>query len=159
MGKSQRDKGARGERELAKWFNERMDHNEPDDPNRAYRGCQHSGGKDSPDVIVPDLHDFIHIECKRTARLSLYPAMAQAERDSGENQFPVVMHKADKKYWLAIMDARDWLILVLKAKAYDALKHASGSLSDDHQLGRPEPTQLPQDHPHQTTLLSDLGLE
>lgn len=116
MSCNQRQKGARGERELAEWLRNRG--------VSARRGQQYSGSPDSPDVVT-ELDDMIHIECKRTERLSLYEAMEQAEEDSGENQYPVVMHKRNRKYWLAVMDARDWLTLVIKARAYDVLKRSS----------------------------------
>ena len=54
-------------------------------------GQQHRGGPDSPDVICPSLPG-IHFEAKRTERLHLYDAVAQARRDAG-GKLPVVAHR------------------------------------------------------------------
>lgn len=62
-GKSSRDKGGRGERELAKFLTDRG--------FPAQRGCQHAGGPDSPDVKCESLDEF-HIEVKRTEKLTLF---------------------------------------------------------------------------------------
>ena len=97
MGKMSRDKGKRGEREVASLFRQYgFD---------AHRGQQYHGGPDSPDVVgVPGLH----IEVKRTERLNLYDALAQAKRDAGED-LPVVIHRKNDSPWVAIMDFDDWM--------------------------------------------------
>lgn len=98
MGKMSREKGKRGEREVASIL-------------RAYgydcrRGQQYHGGGDSPDVAgLPG----IHIEVKRTERLSLYDALAQAKRDAKEGNLPVVLHRKNESKWVAIMDFDDWM--------------------------------------------------
>ena len=71
MGKASRDKGKRGEREVAEFL---RDHGIP-----ARRGVQYAGGADSPDVIG---FEGVHIEVKRTEALRLYPALEQALRFS-----------------------------------------------------------------------------
>lgn len=99
MGKFSRDKGKRGERELA---NALRDHGYD-----CSRGVQHSGGKDSPDVKgLPG----VHIECKRTERFSLYDALAQAQGDCGDKK-PVVFHRRNNHQWVAIMELDDWVSL------------------------------------------------
>ena len=71
----------------------------------AKRGQQYHGGPDSPDVVgVPGLH----IEVKRTERLNLYDALAQAKRDAGE-ELPVVIHRKNDSPWVVIMDFEDWM--------------------------------------------------
>ena len=92
-----REKGKRGERQVAALFREYgFD---------AHRGQQYHGGPDSPDVVgVPGLH----IEVKRTERLNLYDALAQAKRDAGED-LPVVIHRKNDSPWVAIMDFDDWM--------------------------------------------------
>lgn len=50
----------------------------------------------------------IHIECKRTERLSIYDAMDQAKRDCKED-VPVVMHRKNNCEWLAIMRLEDFI--------------------------------------------------
>lgn len=98
MGKMSRDKGKRGERELASIL-------------RAYgydcrRGQQYHGGGDSPDVTgLPG----VHIEVKRTERLDLYGAMAQAKSDA--DGLPVVMHRKNDSPWVVIMELEDWMTI------------------------------------------------
>ena len=84
-----RNKGAAGERELAKVLRELGF-------DGARRGQQFSGGTDSPDVIAID---GIHIECKRVEKLNLEQAMSQSIRDAGE-KLPTVMHRKNRGEWL-----------------------------------------------------------
>ena len=71
MGKSQREKGKRGERELAGRL---RDHGYD-----CRRGQQFCGISGDADVIgLPG----IHIECKRVERLNLQEAMEQSKRDA-----------------------------------------------------------------------------
>ena len=98
MAINSRAKGCRGEIEVAKLF---RSYGFPE----ARRGQQYHGGPDSPDVVgVPGLH----IEVKRTERLNLYDALAQAKRDAGED-LPVVIHRKNDSPWVAIMDFDDWM--------------------------------------------------
>lgn len=99
-GKKSRDKGTRGELELAHWFADRGYRD-------AHRGAQRSGSPDSPDVKIPGLERY-HIECKRNEALALYPALEQAIRDGGD-KIPVVIHRRNRKEWVAIMRLEDWL--------------------------------------------------
>lgn len=99
MSKSQRDKGKRGERELAG----RLSYYGYD----AHRGVQYHGGPDSPDVV--GLRG-VHIECKRTERLSLYDALAQSIADAG-NDMPVVMHRRNNCKWVVVQPLDDWIKL------------------------------------------------
>lgn len=79
---------------------------------QARRGQQFSGSGESPDV-VHDL-DGWHAEVKRTECLSLYTAMDQATRDaSSKNLIPFVAHRRNKKPWLVILPADQWVQLVL----------------------------------------------
>jgi len=100
MGKAEREKGKRGERELAKVLQKYgFD---------ARRGVQYSGSPDSPDVIgLPG----VHIECKRVERLNIDQAMAQAVHDSGEDEIPVVFHRKNQQKWLVTMRLEDWISL------------------------------------------------
>ena len=101
-----RDKGKRGELELAAFLKE---HGYAE----ARRGQQFKGGTDSPDVVgVPGLH----FECKRVEALSVYAAFAQACRDSGPASIPVVAHrrngtKACPKPWLAILGLDAFMLI------------------------------------------------
>ena len=94
-----REKGKRGERQVAALFREYgFD---------AHRGQQYHGGPDSPDVVgVPGLH----IEVKRTERLNLYDALAQAKRDAGED-LPVVIHRKNDSEWVVILSFADFMKL------------------------------------------------
>lgn len=99
-GKASRDKGKRGERELAKVL-------------RAYgydakRGQQYCGANGDADVIgLPG----IHIECKRVERLNLYDAMAQSKSDAREDEMPVVMHRKNHCDWFVTLSLDDFMNL------------------------------------------------
>ena len=92
MGKMSREKGKRGERELASKL-------------RGYgydcrRGQQYCGANGDADVIgLPGLH----IECKRTERLDLYGALAQAKADAREGEIPIVAHRKNDCEWVMIV--------------------------------------------------------
>jgi len=97
-----RDKGKRGERELAAYL---TDHGHP-----ARRGQQFKGGDDSPDVIWPSLP--LHFEAKRVERLRLHESVQQAIDDAGQGKVPIVAHKANRRPWLAILRLDDLLQLM-----------------------------------------------
>lgn len=101
-GRMARRKGQTGELELAHLL---RDHGFPD-VRRTSQYCGKSG--DASDLVgLPG----IHIESKRTERLSLYEAMGQARRDaaaSGKGSFPAVFHRRSKQPWLVVMDLEDW---------------------------------------------------
>lgn len=93
-----RNKGARGERELASALRQYG--------YETRRGQQYSGANGDADVVgLPG----IHIECKRVERLDLYAAIAQAVRDSaGRGELPAVMHRKNNSEWLVTMRLEDW---------------------------------------------------
>ncbi len=97
-----RRKGKRGERELAALLTA--------EGFPATRGQQHRGGPDSPDVLVPSL-PRIYFEAKRTERLALYDAVAQAKNDAGD-KLPVVAHRRNHFEWLAILHLTDLLAIL-----------------------------------------------
>lgn len=100
MGKMSRDKGKRGELELAKLLRQHG--------YDARRGQQFSGANGDPDVVgLPG----IHIEVKRVEKLNLYQAMEQATNDAREGEAPAVFHRRNGKYWLVTMELEDWLSL------------------------------------------------
>ena len=95
-----RQKGARGERELAGVLREYG--------YDCRRGQQYSGANGDADVVgLPD----IHIECKRVERLNIYDAMAQSRADARMDEFPVVMHRKNDCEWLVTMSLPDWMEL------------------------------------------------
>lgn len=97
-----RDKGARGERELAQFLREHG--------FEARRGVQFAGGPDSQDVVhnIPGCH----VECKRVEQLSLYKALDQARRDAAPDAIPLVAHRRNKREWVAILPLSDFLGLI-----------------------------------------------
>lgn len=79
-----REKGARGERELASRLRELGF-------TDARRGVQYSGLDGSPDVVGLD---GIHIECKLRERLNLEAAFDQSRRDAARRgDIPTVIHR------------------------------------------------------------------
>ena len=101
-----KQKGARGERELAKILKEYG--------YDCRRGQQYCGANGDADVIgLPG----IHIECKRVERLNIYDAIDQAKADSGKNDIPfgydkpTVFHRKDNCEWLVTMTLEDWMDL------------------------------------------------
>lgn len=95
-----REKGARGERELARELRKYTD-------LCIRRGQQYCGSNGDADVVgLPG----IHIECKRVERLNLYDAVEQGERDSqGSGKLVTVMHRKNRKPWLVTMPMEDWI--------------------------------------------------
>lgn len=104
MSKNSRAKGKRGELELAELFREFGFH--------ARRSQQYRGTADSQD-LAHHLYGF-HVECKRTESLRLYQAMEQATKDCGNlsGNIPLVFHKANRKPWVVILDASDFLSMM-----------------------------------------------
>ena len=99
MGKPSRDKGKRGEREVASLLRSYG--------YDAHRGVQYQGGKDSPDVVgLPG----IHIEVKRTEAFRLWDALSQAKADAGD-KMPVVIHRKNDCEWVVVQPLEDWIKL------------------------------------------------
>lgn len=101
-----RNKGKRGELELAAYLREHG--------FLARRGQQFKGSPESPDVLGLPGH---HVECKRVEALSLYNALAQAARDAGSDEIPLVAHRRNGRShhplpWVAILKLDDYLNLV-----------------------------------------------
>lgn len=100
-----RNKGAQGERELAKALHLHG--------YGTYRGQQTSGASGIADVEgLPG----IHIECKRVERLNIYDAIDQSRRDAmadekrkGKRKLPAVFHRKNRCDWLVTMRLDDWI--------------------------------------------------
>lgn len=90
MGRSQREKGKRGERAAAKAISEHLGVS-------ARRGVQYQGGADSQDIVVR--LDGVHWEVKFVERESVRAWVEQADKDSG-GLIPVVLHRRSRKPWL-----------------------------------------------------------
>lgn len=90
-------KGKRGEREaskeLARLFGV-----------AARRGVQYQGGEESPDVVA-DIPE-VHFEVKREERFRVWEAVEQAVADAGHH-VPVVLHRPNKRPWLAVVRLDD----------------------------------------------------
>ena len=93
-------KGAAGERELAKKLREHG--------YECRRGQQYCGANGDADVIGLE---GIHIECKRVERLNIDDAMAQAIRDRREGEYPAVFHRKNNHEWLVTMRLDNWIEL------------------------------------------------
>ena len=93
-----RQKGARGERELARRFREQG--------YDCRRGQQYNGLEGEDVVGLPG----VHVECKRTERFHLYDAIDQAKRDAN-GKIPVVFHRKNNSEWVSVMTLDDWFKL------------------------------------------------
>lgn len=93
-----RDKGKRGELELAKKLKEYG--------YDTRRGQQYCGANGDADVVgLPG----IHIECKRVEKLNLYDAMSQAVSDAKQDEMPAVFHRKNHCEWLVTMRFDDFM--------------------------------------------------
>nr|DAI30570.1 MAG TPA: HOLLIDAY JUNCTION RESOLVASE HOMOLOGOUS RECOMBINATION [Caudoviricetes sp.] len=102
-----RQKGAAGERELAKALRSHG--------FETRRGQQYCGSNGDADVVgLPG----VHIECKRVERLNLEDAMAQSRADARPGEIPVVMHRKNNCKWLVTLSLDDFMTLY-KETDYD----------------------------------------
>lgn len=93
-----RDKGKRGELELAKKLKEYG--------YDTRRGQQYCGSNGDADVVgLPG----IHIECKRVEKLNLYDAMSQAVADAKKDEIPTVFHRKNNCEWLVTVRFDDFM--------------------------------------------------
>lgn len=100
MSKFSRDKGKRGEREVALVLREHG--------FEARRGQQYCGANGDADVIgVPGLH----IEVKRTEKFRMYEALDQARNDAREDELPVVFTRKNNCDWVACLRLDDFMEL------------------------------------------------
>lgn len=112
-----RDKGKRGELELAAFLRDRG--------YTARRGQQFKGGAGSPDIICEELAGF-HFECKRVEAGNLYHWLAQAIRDAGAG-VPVVAHRRNGEDWVAVLRLDDLLTLIRQTEIVTQARN-----EDDH---------------------------
>ena len=97
-----KNKGKVGEREAAELLREFG--------FEAARGVQYQGGADSQD-LKHNMTGF-HIEVKRTERLKMWDAMDQARNDAKQGDVPLVLHRANRKDWVVILDAKQFMELL-----------------------------------------------
>lgn len=100
MGKSQRTKGAAGERELARFISETIG-------VKAARSARN--GVDAAEDIAHGITG-LHIECKRVEALNVPAALAKAAQDAG-GKIPTLWHRRNRGEWLLTIRAADLLIL------------------------------------------------
>lgn len=124
MSRMSKRKGAAGEREAAEKLNEVLG-------TRFHRGRQYHGGPESPD-LAGDLPG-LHVEVKRCERLRLYEALTQARQDASVSQVPAVMHRANNKPWLIVVQVEDLIRLL------DVVDAQRARLRTDATPGRAEP--------------------
>ena len=95
-----KDKGRRGEAELARKLREYG--------YDTRRGQQYSGANGDADVVGLA---GVHIEVKRRERLNIEDAMAQSKHDAREGEIPVVMHRKNNCEWLVTMQLERFIEL------------------------------------------------
>lgn len=95
MGRSQREKGARGERELAKILGGRR---------TGQAQSQHA----APDADISDCLPGYFIECKRQERVQIEAWCKKAEDEAGE-LVPVVIWRRNNQPWRVTMLLDDFL--------------------------------------------------
>lgn len=102
MAKLSRDKGKRGELEVAALLKRYG--------FEARRGQQFKGGPGSPDVIhnIPGFH----IEVKRTEAFGLYAALEQANAEKQPHEKAMVLHRRNDKPWVIVMEAEALLFMI-----------------------------------------------
>ena len=104
-GKRSRDKGKRGEREVAKILQTAG--------FPARRTVQYNGrpGTAADVVGIPGLH----IEVKLVEKESIRAWYRQAQRDahaSPENEMPVIVHRKSREPWLVTMSLEDFIKII-----------------------------------------------
>jgi Holliday junction resolvase len=105
MGKAEREKGKRGEREIARLLKD-MGFN----AHRTQQYCGNTG--DAADVVGID---GFHLEVKRCETTKIHEWIRQAERDCGEN-VPIVLHRRNGEVWYATMPAIDLFQLIMEGR-------------------------------------------
>ena len=100
MSKFSRDKGKRGEREVALILREHG--------FEARRGQQYCGANGDADVV--GVHG-LHIEVKRTEKFRMYEALDQAINDAREDELPVVFTRKNNCDWVACLRLDDFMEL------------------------------------------------
>jgi Holliday junction resolvase len=99
MAINSKQKGAAGERELARKLREYG--------YDVRRSVQYNGKAEDGQADLVGL-PHIHIECKRTEALRLYDAVDQAKRDA-TGEIPVVFHRKNNCEWLAILPLDEFM--------------------------------------------------
>jgi hypothetical protein len=115
MGGMSRQKGKRGEREAAAELGALLGVD-------ARRGVQYQGGPDSPDVVLDGV--AIHVEAKRTEKLTLWAAVEQARADAPIGKVPLVWHRPNRRGSVVIVETAR--LLELARELVRAADNAAG---------------------------------
>ena len=105
MGRAEREKGKRWEREVASRFREAMP------GTHVKRGWQTRSGEDAPDVDCPPFW----IECKVGKAPPVLPALEQAERDAPRGRVPIGVVKRDRTRPVVVLGLDDFLEILASA--------------------------------------------
>lgn len=73
------------------------------------------GGKDNPDISLSAAGQRFHLEVKRKEKFSLYEAMDQAVADANGKAVPVVLHRKNRRPWVAILRMGDFIQLLKRS--------------------------------------------
>lgn len=101
MARMSRDKGARGEREVARLFAEH---------GFAVRRVPNSGGLMLKGDLMGDCP--LHVEVKFQERLNIHAACRQAQQDAPPGSAWAVFHRRSRERWYATLPAIDLLGLL-----------------------------------------------
>ena len=127
-GRMSRNKGKRGEREVANFYKDRS--------IQARRGVQFKGGMNSPDIIVEELDEFFHHEVKWVEKLSLLKAMEQCKNESSIKQVPLVVHKKNNTPWLVTLHLHDWINIIQRLLGIDDSVNTFPELKEFRSVGK-----------------------
>lgn len=100
MACNSKQKGARGERDLAKEIEKCLGIS-------ARRSQQYHGLSELGDVVIDS---FIHCEVKRVERLNISNAMKQSIMDASrnpKNPVPTVFHRKDREDWMVTLPLKE----------------------------------------------------
>lgn len=98
MGRAERERGKRGEREARDVWNRLFG----TDVRRSQQFC---GASDESDDLVGQ--PGVSLEVKRRNRLNVAEAVEKASDDAAPGRIPVVLHRADHKPWLVTLRLDD----------------------------------------------------
>lgn len=104
MGKSQRDKGTRGEQEVARFYRDRG-HPAARVPN--------SGGLDTKGDVVGV--DGIHIEAKFKERMDIWACLQQTEEEAPAGTIPALHFRRSRVGWFVAVPMEDFADLLEEA--------------------------------------------
>lgn len=117
MGKAERAKGVRGEREIAAMY---------ESAGLEVRGLEGAGDHL---IVGGEGSGFVlHSECKRQETARPWAWWAQASSEAPADSIPVVHFRRNRSPWLALIAAND-LALILRWAAYGA-RHRVSELGD-----------------------------